>query len=238
MIAHVDEGCHMHSTKKLFAQVLLELAATQPLAKISISDIVGAAKKNRKTFYYHFVDKTELISWVLRADLADDLARHYPSHELTTGDNLHDTFVDCPYFVKQTTTPCALIVTSLTRVFEARREFYLQVLKSSLGQMIFNQLFALFVPLFEQSIKQVYGKTSCAMLTSTQMTILAEHEVSALMTLAFRRFLAGAPELKPEEAAMLDLPFLAVHKLIASGELGNSAPSFMSNGKMCHELLF
>lgn len=48
-------------TKLLIADAFVELCDEMPLKKVSISDIVERTGKNRKTFYYHFVDKEALI---------------------------------------------------------------------------------------------------------------------------------------------------------------------------------
>jgi probable dihydroxyacetone kinase regulator len=55
-------------TKVLLAQTIKKLAALKPLDKISIGDIANAASISRKTFYYHFIDKQELICWVFLHD--------------------------------------------------------------------------------------------------------------------------------------------------------------------------
>lgn len=57
-------------TKTLIAQTLKQLASETPLGKISVQDIVDACCINRKTFYYHFKDKQELICWIFDSDLA------------------------------------------------------------------------------------------------------------------------------------------------------------------------
>lgn len=51
-------------TKKAIATALKELTVTKPFDKISISDITKACGLNRQTFYYHFQDKYELLSWI------------------------------------------------------------------------------------------------------------------------------------------------------------------------------
>lgn len=51
-------------TKKAIATALKELTATKPFDKISISDITKYCGLNRQTFYYHFQDKYELLSWI------------------------------------------------------------------------------------------------------------------------------------------------------------------------------
>ena len=51
-------------TKKAIASALKELCRTKPFEKISIADITSVCHLNRQTFYYHFQDKYELLSWI------------------------------------------------------------------------------------------------------------------------------------------------------------------------------
>ena len=51
-------------TKHALSQALKELIKTQPLKKISVGKICEACGMNRKSFYYHFKDKYELINWI------------------------------------------------------------------------------------------------------------------------------------------------------------------------------
>lgn len=51
-------------TKNAIAQCLKELAAGKAFQKISVGDITEACGLNRKTFYYHFQDKFELLDWI------------------------------------------------------------------------------------------------------------------------------------------------------------------------------
>lgn len=51
-------------TKKAIADGLKELTRTRNFDKISVSDITGICGLNRQTFYYHFQDKYELLSWI------------------------------------------------------------------------------------------------------------------------------------------------------------------------------
>lgn len=52
------------STKQRFAYALLELMDTVSFSKISISAIVEKSGISRATFYRHFVDKNNLLSWI------------------------------------------------------------------------------------------------------------------------------------------------------------------------------
>lgn len=56
-------------TKKALAQSLKELGATKILDKITVADITEHCGVNRQTFYYHFNDKYELLSWIYTQDL-------------------------------------------------------------------------------------------------------------------------------------------------------------------------
>lgn len=48
----------------MFADAISDLAQNSPIDKITIADIVNYSGASRQTFYYHFKDKYELISWI------------------------------------------------------------------------------------------------------------------------------------------------------------------------------
>lgn len=50
--------------KELLAEGLIEIAKQKPIEKISVMDIVKACDTSRRTFYNHFIDKYDLISWI------------------------------------------------------------------------------------------------------------------------------------------------------------------------------
>ncbi len=56
-------------TKQLLADSLKKLVTKKPLAKISIRDITAEAGVNRQTFYYHFLDKQDLVCWIFDRDV-------------------------------------------------------------------------------------------------------------------------------------------------------------------------
>lgn len=51
-------------TKKALAGIMKDLMGRMPFSKISVSDICEACGMNRKSFYYHFKDKYDLINWI------------------------------------------------------------------------------------------------------------------------------------------------------------------------------
>jgi len=51
-------------TKKALAMALKELMEGEDFSKISVSDICNKCNMNRKSFYYHFKDKYDLVNWI------------------------------------------------------------------------------------------------------------------------------------------------------------------------------
>lgn len=51
-------------TKKALADVMKKLLCAMPFSKISVSDICEECGMNRKSFYYHFRDKYDLVNWI------------------------------------------------------------------------------------------------------------------------------------------------------------------------------
>lgn len=62
-------------TRLLIANSLKQLSITKPLSKITIADIAEACGINRSTFYYHFLDKDDVIEWIFQYDIEN----HYVS---------------------------------------------------------------------------------------------------------------------------------------------------------------
>lgn len=51
-------------TKRALATALKELMNEMPFSAISIGDICQRRDMNRKSFYYHFKDKYDLLNWI------------------------------------------------------------------------------------------------------------------------------------------------------------------------------
>ena len=53
-----------HITKQAIADGVKDLMTTKPFASIPVSDIARRCRINRNTFYYHFQDKYQVITWI------------------------------------------------------------------------------------------------------------------------------------------------------------------------------
>ncbi len=60
-------------TKIAFANALIDLMKDTPFDKISTSSIISACGASRRTFYYHFKDKQDLICWYFDWDISTAL---------------------------------------------------------------------------------------------------------------------------------------------------------------------
>lgn len=57
-----------NATKNLLARSMKQLMSEKSFAKISITDICNGCGMNRKSFYYHFKDKYDLMNWIFYVD--------------------------------------------------------------------------------------------------------------------------------------------------------------------------
>lgn len=60
-------------TKHALASTLKQLMLEKPFDKISVSDICDGCGMNRKSFYYHFKDKYDLVEWIFRTDIVETM---------------------------------------------------------------------------------------------------------------------------------------------------------------------
>ena len=51
-------------TKNALASSLKSLMEQKPFQKINVNDICEGCGMNRKSFYYHFKDKYDLVNWI------------------------------------------------------------------------------------------------------------------------------------------------------------------------------
>lgn len=67
-------------TKNALAMALKQHMEKRPFNKISINDLCDTCRMNRKSFYYHFRDKYNLLNWIFQVEIvAPILSKHYDS---------------------------------------------------------------------------------------------------------------------------------------------------------------
>jgi probable dihydroxyacetone kinase regulator len=68
-------------TKTAIANCMKNLMENHPFSKISVSDICRDCNINRKTFYYHFSDKYELLIWIFETDIISPIIDKYSTFD-------------------------------------------------------------------------------------------------------------------------------------------------------------
>jgi probable dihydroxyacetone kinase regulator len=62
-------------TKAAIAAATKQVMEKTPLDKITTADIIAQCGISRKTFYYHFHDKYEVVNWVFTVDIIDGILK-------------------------------------------------------------------------------------------------------------------------------------------------------------------
>lgn len=58
------------TTRRALADAMKQLMAARPLQSITVGELCGVCHMNRKSFYYHFRDKYDLVIRIFEADYA------------------------------------------------------------------------------------------------------------------------------------------------------------------------
>lgn len=160
-------------TKRALAQALKELMARQPLEKISVGAICAACDMNRKSFYYHFKDKYDLVEWIFESEFVALLKDVDPADKWAFLGTL------CDYFYRE-------------------RTFYIRALEVQ-GQNAFRDYFREF---FYQSIEPFLSLKEESGLRE-DVAAFYSHFVSDAVLLAIIRWLTEGARLPPEEFVRL-----------------------------------
>ncbi len=83
-------------TKRALAAALRELMTELPFEKINVSHICERCQMNRKSFYYHFKDKYDLVNWIFDTEFIALIQSAHPDHTYQE----HWSFIQraCEYF--------------------------------------------------------------------------------------------------------------------------------------------
>lgn len=78
-----------------------DLLASNPYRSITIQRIVEKAEISRKTFYYHFYNKTDLIIYIFRSGLAAELKEAFGKEELLCDTGVEgDKYEGYPFYTR------------------------------------------------------------------------------------------------------------------------------------------
>ncbi|NLC04704.1 MAG: TetR family transcriptional regulator [Tissierellia bacterium] len=67
-------------TKMALANAMKQLMIEKPMGEIIISDITKLCNMNRKSFYYHFKDKYDLVNWIFYTEFVSAIQETSPNN--------------------------------------------------------------------------------------------------------------------------------------------------------------
>jgi probable dihydroxyacetone kinase regulator len=115
-------------TKHALSTALKELMEEIPFDKIRIADICSRCNMNRKSFYYHFKDKYDLLNWIFDTEFisfAKDLSQAEELNEHVDAlQNICNYFYENRYFYRK-----ALQTEGQNSFPEHFREYVMPILK-------------------------------------------------------------------------------------------------------------
>lgn len=90
-----------NSTKRAFAAALKTQMARTPFAKIGVTELCEGCGMNRKSFYYHFKDKYDLVNWIYDTEFAEFAGRRIFADEWELLEVLCDFFYEDREFYRR-----------------------------------------------------------------------------------------------------------------------------------------
>lgn len=175
-------------TMRELAEAFVSLAEGEQPEKISVSDVMAAAGKNRKTFYYHFEDRDHLIAWIFRYDLARLLEERFGGEQLVFEEGDNGPCARLPYYVMVKKGVRSLdgseFFRTLADVFEGRRAFYARVLRMTGPGCLREYLFKLYQPAVRSDVMFILSNRQ---LKDASVDFLADFYAGAFLSFVIRR---------------------------------------------------
>ena len=143
--------------KLRLAEAFVRLVETMPAERITVNMIAEQAGKHRKTFYYHFGDKEQLVVWLFRYDLACGLLDKFPEDLLVweTG-SPESTLATFPFYARKIEDSGRIynapFFAALSYSLERRRTYYRRMFSTRGPGTLDFYLHQLFFPVIREDI--------------------------------------------------------------------------------------
>lgn len=122
-------------TKRALAAALRELMEEVPFDKIQVTNICDRCDMNRKSFYYHFKDKYDLLNWIFDTEIISFAQRYSNTQDIE--ERIEEIRDVCYYFYKNRNFyRKALKVEGQNSFSEHFREFVMPVIKIRISHFL------------------------------------------------------------------------------------------------------
>lgn len=122
-------------TKRALATALRELMEEVPFDKIQVAHICERCDMNRKSFYYHFKDKYDLLNWIFDTEIIAFVQGHFAEEKIEQRveaiQDVCDYFYENRDFYRK-----ALRIQGQNSFSEHFREYIMPILKIRLSYMV------------------------------------------------------------------------------------------------------
>ncbi len=126
-------------TKRALAAALRELMEEMPFDKIQIAQICERCDMNRKSFYYHFKDKYDLVNWIFDTEFIS-FARESAKY-LSSDDRWELIERACEHFyADKTFYRKALMITGKNSLSDHLREYLFPLIKIRIMQLLSDDI--------------------------------------------------------------------------------------------------
>ena len=173
------------SSKERIAQCFVQLVieSSNPRERVSVTEIVKTLGMDRKNFYRHFENTTDLVIWIFRSELAETLhGEAFEGFQLEYPDPaLYDSYPDLPFFARSCSEGQGLdpsrYTKSLVALFNGKSEYYQRILTYPCYLDFYYYLISLFQPATRKSILQLLGDGR--IMSDAEIDFLAEYHTVA-----------------------------------------------------------
>lgn len=159
------------ATRRLLADSLHGLMSEKPLSAITVGDICARAGMNRKSFYYHFRDKFDLVNWMFYTGFFDR------------------------FLAEQEQSPRTDVLLSICRFLDSDRSFWRAAMKTEGQNSLQEYLGDVLSPIMAEHVRQQLPRPEPGQkdLRSFQTELL-----TCIWRDAIVRWVLGGYELTPE----------------------------------------
>lgn len=174
-------------TKNIFASELINMVREMPFEKIRIGDLCKRVGANRRTFYYHFMDKYDLVAWIFARDYLESLEAEHGRFVLQHSINI------------------------LEKMY-SNRHFYRAVFSDTSQNAIRSYTYKFFVDQGTEAMKKHFGLE----VLTIEMDYAVRSHAHACTELSFE-WLKGDLKYTPEQFATLQYRYMPAELKAAYG---------------------
>jgi AcrR family transcriptional regulator len=176
----------MDLTNRHIADVFLLLTRRRPYQEITVTDIIEAAGCSRRTYYYHFKDKQDLVIWIFRSEFSEELKGVFPPISWVCDTELPDEkYRNCVFYVDMRTKNQNLDLGSLWSImfnYLSKKEwYYAQVFRSHEPNNLRDYLFRIYMQQFKKDITYYLGNQENKILSPNTIDFFAEYFCNACL---------------------------------------------------------